>query len=101
MAFCKSSPHDIFRPLYDKNITTNITDNPFARRDTHTTSALNTYRTLVPITWALVVIVGIYYTIHSPHDVKHGHRLFKQAKKHDTPFSQNIYVTGVYWYFAA
>lgn len=87
--------------VYDRNTTTNEKDNPFARRDTYTTNALNTYRTLVPITWALVVVVGIYYSVHSPDDVKHGHRLFKQANKHETPFSQNIYITGIYWYLAS
>ncbi|KAJ6104311.1 hypothetical protein N7523_010631 [Penicillium sp. IBT 18751x] len=71
--------------------------NPFARRESHHASALNTYRVLVPLTWALVVIVGIYYSVHSPDDTKHGKKIWKQAQKHNTPFSQNTTVTGVYW----
>lgn len=56
------------------------------------------YRVLVPLSWALVVVMGIYYTVHKPDDDKHGHRIFKQANKHITPFSQNVQLTGIYWY---
>ncbi|CAL5869423.1 uncharacterized protein PFLUO_LOCUS3652 [Penicillium psychrofluorescens] len=71
--------------------------NPFARRETHSSSALTTYRVLTIVSWALVVIVGIYYSLHSPDDVKHSHNIWKQARKHTTPFSQNTVVTGIYW----
>ena len=71
--------------------------NPFSRRDTHRAHALNTYRVLVPLTWALLVIFGIYYSLHSPDDVKKGKKLWKNAKKHPTPFSQNATITGIYW----
>lgn len=73
------------------------TYNPFARRETHNAQALNLYRIFVPLTWALVVVVGIYYSIHSPDDTKGSKKLWKQANKHNTPFSQNTTVTGVYW----
>ncbi|KAJ5675764.1 hypothetical protein N7462_008661 [Penicillium macrosclerotiorum] len=71
--------------------------NPFARRETHNPHALTVYRILVPLTWALVVIVGIYYSVHSPDDVKHSHKIWKQANKHPTPFSQHTTVTEIYW----
>lgn len=71
--------------------------NPFTRRETHNPHALNIYRVFVPLTWALVVVVGIYYSIHSPDDVKKGKKIWKQADKHKTPFSQNVAVTGLYW----
>jgi hypothetical protein len=71
--------------------------NPFARRETHSASSLNTYRVLVPLTWALVVVVGIYYSVHSPDDVKKGKKIWKQANKRNTPFSQNTTLTGIYW----
>lgn len=73
------------------------TYNPFAKRESHSNNALTTYRVLVPISWALVVIVGIYYSVHSPDDVKHGHKIGKQANKHITAFSQSTVVTGIYW----
>jgi hypothetical protein len=71
--------------------------NPFAKRETHSASSLNTYRTLVPLTWILTVIIGIYYSFNSPDDTKKGKKLWKQANKHNTPFSQNTTVTGIYW----
>lgn len=71
--------------------------NPFARRETHSANSLNTYRVLVPLTWALVVVVGIYHSLHSPDDTKKGKKLWKQANKHNTPFSQNTTVTGAFW----
>ncbi|KAF4762280.1 hypothetical protein N7455_000655 [Penicillium solitum] len=71
--------------------------NPFARRETHSANSLNTYRVLVPLTWALVVVIGIYHSVHSPDDTKKGKKIWKQANKHNTPFSQNTTVTGVFW----
>lgn len=73
------------------------TYNPFARRETHPSHALTAYRVLVPLTWALVVVLGIYYSLHSPDDTKHSKKIWKQARKQKTPFSQNTTVTGVYW----
>ncbi|KAJ5309091.1 hypothetical protein PENANT_c020G03767 [Penicillium antarcticum] len=74
-----------------------VSFNPFARRETHSASSLNTYRVLVPLTWALVVVVGIYYSVHSPDDVKKSKKIWKQANKRNTPFSQNTTLTGIYW----
>jgi hypothetical protein len=71
--------------------------NPFARRETHSASSLNTYRVLVPLTWALVLITGLYYSFNSPDDIKKGKKIWKGANKHNTPFSQNNTVTGIYW----
>ncbi|KAJ5108853.1 hypothetical protein N7456_005528 [Penicillium angulare] len=71
--------------------------NPFARRETHNAHALNSYRVLVPLTWALVVVTGVYYSIHSPDDTKHSKKIFKQVKRHPTPFTQNKTVTEIYW----
>lgn len=71
--------------------------NPFARRETHHANALTTYRVLVPLTWALVVIAGVYYSLHSPDDTKKSKKIWKQVNKHPTPFTQNKTVTEVYW----
>ncbi|KAH8430291.1 DUF1774 domain-containing protein [Aspergillus melleus] len=73
--------------------------NPFARRDSHDRYTLGSYRVLVPLSWLLVVVVGLYYTVNAPHDVKHGHSIFKQANRHITPFSQSTIVTGIFWIF--
>ncbi|KAB8245870.1 hypothetical protein F9C07_13396 [Aspergillus flavus] len=71
--------------------------NPFSRQESHGSYSLGSYRLLVPLSWLLVVVVGIYYTIHAPADVKHGHGIFNQANHHITPFSQSTTVTGIYW----
>ncbi|EAU29566.1 predicted protein [Aspergillus terreus NIH2624] len=71
--------------------------NPFSRRESHGRLSLSSYRVLVPLSWLLVVIVGIYYTVHAPHDVKHGHAIFKQANRHTTPFSQSTVVAEIFW----
>ncbi|KAJ5935594.1 hypothetical protein N7466_005141 [Penicillium verhagenii] len=71
--------------------------NPFARREAHNVHALNTYRVLVPLTWALVVIVGLYYSLNSPDDTKGSKKIWKQIKNHPTPFTQNKTVTEIYW----
>lgn len=71
--------------------------NPFAKRESHHRNSLITYQVLAVLSWLLVVVVGIYYSLHKPHDVKHGHNIWKQADKHPTPFSQNTVITGIYW----
>ncbi|KAA8650086.1 DUF1774 domain-containing protein [Aspergillus tanneri] len=71
--------------------------NPFARRDSYDRYSLSSYRLLVPLSWALVVVIGVYYTISAPNDIKHGHSIFTQADRHITPFSLNIIVTGIFW----
>lgn len=42
-------------------------------------------------------MLGIYYSVHSPDDTKHSKKIWKQARKQKTPFSQNTTVTGIYW----
>jgi hypothetical protein len=104
MAICKCHPHHhrshhhIVRSILSARSYTNGVDNPFARRETHGRYALSTYRVLVPITWLLVVIFGVYYTLHSPDDVKHGRKIFKQGHVYTTPFSLNTTITEIYWY---
>jgi len=71
--------------------------NPFGRRESYGKNALLAYRILAPISWLLVVIVGIYYSAHRPYDKSHSHNIWKQANKHHTPFSESTIVTGIYW----
>ncbi|RAH82925.1 DUF1774-domain-containing protein [Aspergillus japonicus CBS 114.51] len=71
--------------------------NPFARHESHSRSTLTAYRILVPLSWLLVLIVGIYYSSNSPDDVKHGHSIWKQANKHITAFSLSTIITRIYW----
>jgi hypothetical protein len=71
--------------------------NPFAKRDSYGKNAILAYRVLTPFSWLLVVVIGIYYSIHKPTDTRHGRTVWEQAKRKTTPFSQDTHVTGVYW----
>ncbi|RDW67151.1 DUF1774 domain-containing protein [Aspergillus mulundensis] len=71
--------------------------NPFARRDSHGQYPLTAYRILVPLSWALVVVIGIYYSVHKPHDVSHGHNIWSQLERRFTAFSVNATVVEIYW----
>jgi len=75
--------------------------NPFAKRTTYGRNAILAYRVLTPISWVLVVVFGIYYSIHRPDDVRHGRTVWEQTKRKAnlTPFSQDTTVTEVYWIF--
>lgn len=74
------------------------TVNPFAHRETHSDRCLLMYRVWVPLTWFVAVLFSVYYSIRAPADVEHGHTIPRQAEKHITAFSQNLIVTGIYWY---
>lgn len=50
---------------------------------------------MAPLSWALVVGVGLYHTIIAPTDTPHGRRIFQQAQK-PTPFTQSGLITGLY-----
>jgi hypothetical protein len=79
-------------------LTTRQPVNPFAKRESHGSLALNVYRILVPLSWVLVVVFGIFYSARSPSDISDGHRIWMQADRHSTLFSQNVVVTAIYWY---
>ncbi|KAL4902822.1 hypothetical protein BDW74DRAFT_157667 [Aspergillus multicolor] len=71
--------------------------NPFARRDSHSQHHLNAIRILAPLTWALVVIIGIYYSVHKPHDVSHAHNIWSQLERRFNGFSVNATIVEIYW----
>lgn len=52
----------------------------------------------MPLSWVLVVVFGILYSVRSPSDISDGHRIWMQADRHNTLFSQNVVVTAIYWY---
>ncbi|KAL4877309.1 hypothetical protein BJY04DRAFT_198591 [Aspergillus karnatakaensis] len=71
--------------------------NPFARREEHNSNVLTAYRVLAPLSWALVVIVGIWYSIHSPDHPSNSHKLWDQFGRRFTPFSVDTVVVAIYW----
>lgn len=72
--------------------------NPFARRESHSPASLNSYRVLAPLSWALVIVFGIFYSIHKPADVSNSWTLWSQFERRSTAFSVNIVVLAIYWY---
>ncbi|KAI1988138.1 hypothetical protein LOZ53_004054 [Ophidiomyces ophidiicola] len=72
-------------------------DNPFTRRTTHSRNTLLAYRALAPLSWLLVVIFGIYYSLKRPHEGHNGSTIGGQADLNPTPFSQTKIVTIIYW----
>ncbi|CBF79219.1 hypothetical protein AN7033.2 [Aspergillus nidulans FGSC A4] len=71
--------------------------NPFARRESHGQYPLTAYRVLAPLSWALVVVVGIYYSIHEPSDISNGWTIWSQLGRQFTAFSVNVTVVEIYW----
>jgi hypothetical protein len=76
------------------------TVNPFARRESHTTQSIWTYKILTILTWLLLVITAFYYSFHVPtDDKKHWrHTIWGVNRSHGTPFAQNQIITSIYWY---
>jgi hypothetical protein len=72
--------------------------NPFSKRESHGSGSITTYKILTLITWALSVIVSVYYTVHSPHD---GHtirkRIWDQNSLYPTAFTMNSVIASIYW----
>ncbi len=72
--------------------------NPFAKRDSHERWEVLTYKVFTILSWLLVVITSIYYSIHAPHDDKYkGRNIWSQNAHHPTPFSLNNAIVGIYW----
>ncbi|KMP06888.1 hypothetical protein DIZ76_014111 [Coccidioides immitis] len=71
--------------------------NPFSRRSSHGPKTVNTYRVLTPLSWLLVVVFGIYYSVRGPDDVPSGSTIGNQAEINPTPFSQTKTITIIYW----
>ncbi|KAK2773556.1 hypothetical protein FQN52_004535 [Onygenales sp. PD_12] len=71
--------------------------NPFAKRESYGNNAITAYRVLTPVSWLLVVVFGIYYSVHRPDDVSNGATVWEQTKLNPTPFSQSTIVTGIFW----
>jgi hypothetical protein len=72
--------------------------NPFSKRESHSSGSITTYKILTVISWALSVIVSVYYTVHSPHD---GHtirkRIWDQNYLYPTAFTLNSVITSIFW----
>jgi len=71
--------------------------NPFIKHDSHARHILNTHRVLAVLSWVLVVVVGLNYSVNKPHDIPDGHTIWEQVDLHPTAFSQSVVVTAIFW----
>lgn len=71
--------------------------NPFARRDSHGRKTLFAYRALGPLSWLVVVVSSLYYTIAQPDRFFNESPVGSQMDINPTLFSQSAVVTGIYW----
>lgn len=73
--------------------------NPFSRKESHSSSAVITYKVLTLLTWILSVVVSIYYSVKSPaDDLKYGRTLAGQNALHPSGFSLSFPLVDVYLY---
>jgi len=73
--------------------------NPFARRESHNSQAVWTYKVLTLVTWLVTVITSIYYTFGAPHDDRKAWRnsIWGHNRHIVTPFSLNPLIASLYW----
>jgi len=71
--------------------------NPFARRESHSAGSITTYRIFTILSWLLVTVATIYYTIHAPHDDVKKRRNTIWGHNKPTPFALNVAITSIYW----
>lgn len=72
--------------------------NPFARRESHPTQAIWTYKILTMLSWLVLVVATFYYTFNIPGDdvKKWRHTIWGVNKAYPTPFAQNAIITSLY-----
>ena len=73
--------------------------NPFAKRDSHTSGSVITYKVLTTVTWILSVLVSFYYSFHGRDDVglKHRRTVWELNELFRSGFTQNEIITSIYW----
>ncbi|KAJ8606956.1 hypothetical protein MRB53_040621 [Persea americana] len=83
--------------------TDTATVNPFSRRESFSPRSLGGYRFLTLLSWLLVVVFAVYYTLAAPQDGNHGRhhehnrRIFSQNDANPTPFKLNSVLVIIYW----
>lgn len=72
--------------------------NPFAKRETHSTVSITTYKVLTILSWLLSVIVSVYYVAYTPHDgFKIRKNIWDLNYLYPTAFTLNAVITDIYW----
>lgn len=72
--------------------------NPFSARDEYSQQSIITYKICTALSWLIVVITSVYYTVERPHEGKyHKDTIWGQNRHYITPFTMNPIITSIYW----
>jgi hypothetical protein len=73
--------------------------NPFARRDSHTTGSVVTYKILTVLTWLLSVVASVYFSFDNKYTGHHHHRrtIWDHNYFYWSGFTQNYVISSIYW----
>jgi len=72
--------------------------NPFAKRESHSTQSITTYKVLTILSWILSVVVSVYYVVYEPTDGFHiRRRIWDQNYLYPTAFTMNSTIADIYW----
>lgn len=74
-------------------------DNPFSKRETHSSSSILTYKILTLLSWLLSLVVSVYYTVHEPHDgFSLRNRVWDQNYLYPSAFTMNHVLADIFWF---
>ncbi|KAJ3473111.1 hypothetical protein NLG97_g10511 [Lecanicillium saksenae] len=63
--------------------------NPFSRRESHSVGEITTYKVLTLLSWALSVLVSVWYTIHG--------QIWSINYHNRSAFTMNSVLASIYW----
>ncbi|KAI9860267.1 MAG: hypothetical protein M1824_003268 [Vezdaea acicularis] len=72
--------------------------NPFSKREDVSRSNVIAYKVVTILSWLLVVLTTVFYSVHKPTEGKYHRRtIWGQNKAYPTPFALNEPITSIYW----
>ncbi|KAH6672789.1 hypothetical protein F5X68DRAFT_235870 [Plectosphaerella plurivora] len=72
--------------------------NPFAKRETHSSVSITTYKVLTILSWLLAVVTSVYYVAHTPHNgFKIRQNIWDLNYLYPTAFTLNKVITSIYF----
>ena len=74
-----------------------IVDNPFSKREEHTSQSIMTYKVLTFVSWLIVHIVNIHFAWNAPSGGYHHRSIWGQNAAYPTPFSLSPVIVDIYW----
>jgi len=71
--------------------------NPFARRDSHTTASIVTYKALTVVTWLLSVVVSVHFSFNNKYFGHHHRTIWEHNHYYFSGFTQSYIISSIYW----